>query len=128
MTARKARVPVVLDTNIFVRNFKTRSKTSPNRRIVRLWLLQRRLQLILSHDVLVEYLEIFADILLMDDEVVQDWRRRFEEDDRCTMVNLAHRYNASRDPDDNVFLATAKAGHADYLISNDRDLLELPES
>jgi predicted nucleic acid-binding protein len=33
----------------------------------------------------------------------------------------------SRDPDDNVFLSTARAGKAKYLVTNDRDLLDLPQ-
>jgi predicted nucleic acid-binding protein len=31
----------------------------------------------------------------------------------------------SRDPKDDVFLATAKAGHATYLVTEDNDLLVL---
>jgi predicted nucleic acid-binding protein len=41
-------------------------------------------------------------------------------------VNLARRDIASRDKDDNVFLSTARAGKAKYLLTNDRDLLDLP--
>ena len=126
MIARKLRTPVVFDTNVFVRSFKASNKESPNRRIVRLWLVEKRLQLIVSAEILIEYLEVFADVVGMEDETIHDWRNRFEEDDRSTMVNLARRYTASRDPDDNVFLATAAAGRADYLVSNDRDLLDLP--
>lgn len=33
----------------------------------------------------------------------------------------------SRDSKDNKFLATAKAAHADYLVSADKDLLDLTE-
>jgi hypothetical protein len=50
MVARKQRIPVVLDTNVFVRAFKSRSLTSPNQRVVRLWLLEKRLQLIVSQE------------------------------------------------------------------------------
>lgn len=39
----------------------------------------------------------------------------------------AKRYTESRDPDDNIFLSTARAGRADFLITNDRDLLDLPD-
>jgi hypothetical protein len=67
MTARKHRVPVVLDTNVLVRNFKSRDKRSPNRRVVRLWLIERKIQLIVSDDVVAEYLEIFPDLLVMDE-------------------------------------------------------------
>ena len=50
MVVRKQRIPVVLDTNVFVRAFKSRSLTSPNQRVVRLWLLEKRLQLIVSQE------------------------------------------------------------------------------
>lgn len=33
----------------------------------------------------------------------------------------------SRDPKDNIFLATAKAANANYLVSADRDLLDLKD-
>jgi putative PIN family toxin of toxin-antitoxin system len=126
MVARKKRTPVVIDTNVFVRSFKTRTNTNPNRRVVRLWLLEKQLQLIVSSELIDEYLDIFAEILGMDDETIAAWRVRFEEDGRSTLVNLARRYTASRDPDDNLLLATASAGAADCLLTNDLDLLELP--
>jgi len=62
----------------------------------------------------------------MEPETVAEWRQRFAEDKRCTMVRLGRRYTESRDPDDNLLLATALAGRADYLLTNDRDLLDLP--
>jgi putative PIN family toxin of toxin-antitoxin system len=118
---------VVLDTNIFVRNFKSRSKTTPNRRIVRLWLLDRKIQLIVSEEIVVEYLEIYDEVLAMERDLVSAWRERFTDDPRTTFVNIARREGASRDPDDNVFLSTAQAGRAKYLVTNDRDLLDIPQ-
>jgi putative PIN family toxin of toxin-antitoxin system len=127
MPLRKRRVPVVADTNVFIRSFKARSQTNPNRRIIRLWLLERQLQLVVSREVIEEYLAIFAQVLGMDAGLIEEWRLRFEEDARVTVVQLGRRYTESRDPDDNLLLATARAGKARYLITNDRDLLELPE-
>jgi putative PIN family toxin of toxin-antitoxin system len=43
-----------------------------------------------------------------------------------TYVNLGARYVVSRDPDDDVLLATAAAGQAQFLITNDHDLLDIP--
>jgi putative PIN family toxin of toxin-antitoxin system len=128
MTARKHRVRVMLDTNIFVRNFKARNKSSHNCRIIRLWLLEAKLQLVVSEEVVAEYLEIFDDVLRMVPSTLGKWRSRFADDPRVTMVNLGARHTESRDPDDNVFLSTARAGKAAYLVTNDRDLLDLPES
>jgi putative PIN family toxin of toxin-antitoxin system len=128
MPARKERILVVADTNVFVRSFKARSHANPNRRIMRLWLLERRLQLVVSRDLVEEYLTIFAQVLGMAPELIEEWRVRFEEDSRVTVVRLGRRYAASRDPDDDLLLATARAGKARYLLTNDRDLLELPEA
>ena len=122
------RIPVVLDTNVWVRNFKTRSAASPNRRVVRLWLLEKRMHLIVSREIVVEYLGIFADVLGMDEDLVEERRCRFEENARTALVNLGPRDEKSRDPDDNLFLATARAGKAKFLLTNDRDLLDLPAS
>jgi len=127
MVARKQRIRVVLDTNVLIRNFKARASRSPNRRIFGLWFLKRRLQLIVSPEIVEEYLEIFVEVLGLDEDKVAAWRIRFEQDPRCDLVSLARRYTESRDPDDNLVLATATAGRAEYLITNDRDLLELPE-
>jgi len=124
---RKNRVPIVVDTNVFVRAFKSRSKVNANRRIVRLWLIEKKLQLIVSSELIDEYLEIFADVLGMDDATVREWQVRFQADRRSTLVGLGRRYTESRDPDDNKLLATATAGRAEFLITNDLDLLELPE-
>ena len=128
MSARKDRMRVVVDTNVFVRNFKARSKSSPNCRLIRLWLVEKNLQLIVSDEVIAEYLEIFDVILEMEPSLVEEWRTRFIEDPRVTVVNLARRDDASRDPDDNVFLSTSRVGRAKFLITNDKDLLEIPET
>lgn len=125
MVARKRRVRIVLDTNVLVRNFLTRSRTSPNRIIFRLWWWEKKLQLIVSPETSDEYLEIFSKVAHLSAADLAEWREIFAIDARCTLVNLARRYTESRDPDDNVFLATAAAGEAQYLITNDRDLLDL---
>jgi len=124
---RKKRTPVVVDTNVLVRSFKARSAANWNRRVISLWLIERKLQLIVSEELIDEYLEIFSDVVGLDSETLHEWRLRFEHDRRSTLCGLGRRYTESRDPDDNVLLATATTGRASYLITNDRDLLELPE-
>ena len=103
------------------------SHESPNRRIIRLWLLEKKLQLIVSREIVDEYLEIFDEVLRMEPKVLIEWQERFSDDPRATVVNLGRRDDASRDSDDNVFLSTARAGKAAYLVTNDHDLLDLPE-
>jgi predicted nucleic acid-binding protein len=41
------------------------------------------------------------------------------------VVSLGRRFKLSRDPKDNIFLEVAAVGKADFLITNDRDLLEI---
>jgi putative PIN family toxin of toxin-antitoxin system len=127
MVARKRRLSIVADTNVFVRAFKARQTENPNRQIIRLWLLEKRLQLVVSHELIEEYLEIFAEVLGMEAALIEEWRLRLERDVRVTVVQLGRRYTESRDPDDNVLLAIARVGKARCLITNDRDLLDLPE-
>ena len=112
MVSRKRRVRVVLDTNVFVRALLSRSKSSANQRVLRIWLLERQLQLIVSAELMDEYLEIFSEVLGMSDDLIAEWRLRFTDDGRSTLVNLGTRYRLSRDPDDNMVLATAAAGDA----------------
>lgn len=127
MPIRKRREVIVADTNVFVRSFKARSNANPNRRIIRLWLLERRVQLVVSRELIAEHLDVFARVLGMDAALIEEWRVRFERDPRVTVVRLGRRYTESRDPDVNLLLATARAGKARCLLTNDRDLLELPE-
>ncbi len=126
MVAKKQRIRVVLDTNVFVRSFLAKRKSNPNKRIVRLWLLEKKLQLIVSERILAEYLGIFEDVLEFPKSLLQQWHARFQEDPRTTVVAAGTAEIAIRDPDDHPFLAAAKMGKADYLVSNDKDLLEIP--
>ncbi len=127
MVARKHRMRVVLDTNVFVRNFTGRRKDSSNKRVIQFWIQRRLLQLMVSREVIEEYLDIFDREVRMEPMWLREWQSRFENGQLCTVVGLARRYIESRDPDDNLFLATALAGKAEYLITNARDLLDLPD-
>src|SRR3989442_1024690 len=104
MVARKQRTRVVVDTNVLVRNYKSKNPASANKRIVRLWLAKRSIQLILGAETVEEYLETLANVIGLKPGKLEEWRLLFEEDRRCTFVNLGRRYTESRDPDDNVFL------------------------
>ena len=44
-----------------------------------------------------------------------------------SFVRIGRTRAVSRDPDDNFVLATAESGKAKYLVTNDRDLLDLSE-
>lgn len=126
MASRRRRISVVLDTNVFVRALKTRSKQSPNRRLLRLWLF-KQLQIVVCEELVAEYLGVLRDVLGFDSVLLEQWRQRWTAYPTTTVVNLGRRYTESRDPDDNVLLATALVGRCRFLITNDRDLLELPK-
>lgn len=51
---------------------------------------------------------------------------RLKGRDTVTLVTPGPQPTESRDPDDNMMLAAAIAGKAKFLITNDRDLLDIP--
>ncbi|MGQ0637075.1 MAG: putative toxin-antitoxin system toxin component, PIN family [Planctomycetaceae bacterium] len=128
MVRRKLRIPVVIDTNVLVRALGTPNSQSASLRVLRLWLVEKRLQAIVTGLLVEEYLRIFERVLGMGAARLSGWKARFGADPRVTYVNLGRRFSDSRDPDDNLLLALASAGNAQYLVSNDRDLLDLPAS
>ena len=67
-----------------------------------------------SDPVIEEYLDIFRDVIQMDEETLEQWRIRLTADPRSTPVRLGRRYSERRDPDDNIMLATADVGKATY--------------
>ena len=122
---RKQRIPVVLDTNTVIAHYLSRSARSAAREIFRLWRDLRRVQLVVSDEVIEEYIEVLRRVQVAEPRL-RRFRERLLRRDTVTRVNLGPRPAASRDPDDNVFLATAIAGRAKFVITNDPDLLDIP--
>lgn len=125
MPPRKERVRVVLDTNVVVGFFTSKSQLSDNARVFDAWFVRRPLQLIVSSTLTAEYLELLSRIGI-EPERINRFRQRLLLVPTVTRVNLGKRFVLSRDPDDDVLLATAHTGRARYLVTNDRDLLEIP--
>ena len=117
MARRKDRVRVVLDTNVIVDALLSTSRQSVNQQVVRLWL-HRNLQLIVSEEVAAEYQEL-VERLAISPQRAEAFRQRLQRQDSITHVRLGTRYRESRDPDDNIMLATASVGKARFLITND---------
>lgn len=126
MPKRKDRLRAVFDTNLVIRYFISHRKqrVSANRRVFELWWLRNQIQLVISPELIAEYLEIMRDFLDADAAYLNLWESRFLTY-KADVVSPGKRFTLSRDPDDNIFLAIAAVGKADYLISNDRDLLDL---
>ena len=127
MPRRRKRVPVVLDTNVILGFYLSRSRESPNRLVVKLWRDRRNIQLILSDQLYREYLDVLARLNVAPSKITR-LAKRLGRRQSVTFVNLGGRPSASRDPEDNLVLATAAAGKAKFLVTNDRDLLDIPKS
>jgi putative PIN family toxin of toxin-antitoxin system len=123
----KKRIVVVLDTNVVVAFYLSRNQTSPNAQVFRLWRDRRRLQLVLSSDLTAEYFEVLRRLGIGEKKVAR-LAQRLETRGTVTHVNLGARATESRDLDDNVVLSTAAAGKARFLVTNDRDLLDISAS
>jgi uncharacterized protein len=124
MPPKKARLSVVLDTNVIVGQLLSRTRRSANARVFDLWLVKRELQLIVSPPLVEEYLELLARLGVAEERIAR-FRQRLLAARTVTRVNLGKRFPLSRDPDDDFLLATAHTGRAEYLVTNDRDLLDL---
>jgi putative PIN family toxin of toxin-antitoxin system len=115
---------VVFDTVVFVRGL-----INPHSICGRLVFAQAdRYELVLSRPVVEEIVEVlhrpglttrFRALAGMDLEVV------LESLSRAELVELETIAPLSRDPEDDKFLATAQVAAADYLVSEDQDLLVL---
>jgi putative PIN family toxin of toxin-antitoxin system len=125
--ARKRRIPVVFDTNVVVGFYLSRAPKSANQQAFRLWRDQRTLQLIVSDEVIEEYLEVLSR-LGVPELLVKRLEERFARRKTVTRVSLGSRPKLSRDPDDNLMIATARSGKARFLVTNDYDLLDIPAS
>lgn len=125
MPPRKERVAVVLDTNVVLGFYLSRSPGSLNQRVFRLWRDLRKLQLILSGELANEYIEVLGRLNVAPERIAR-LAERLKLRTTITLVNLGARPKASRDPEDNFLLATAVSGKARFLVTNDRDLLDIP--
>ena len=127
MPTRKERIAVVLDTNILIANYLGKNPKSAVKKIFALWRIQRKLQLIVSNETVAEYLEIL-ERLDIPSKRIGAFSERIEKRLTVTKVSLGKIPAESRDADDNLVLATALVGKADFLITNDKDLLDISES
>lgn len=127
MPRRRGSIGVVIDTNVFVRNFLTRSRHSPNRLVIRSWLIERKFKLALSGEIEEEYLRIFGEVLCFDKKKLASWKNRLGDKRIAKLVGVGAS-TLSRDPKDNVFIATATAAKARFLVTNDRDLLDISDA
>ena len=125
MPPKRERLPVVLDTNVLVGQLLSKTRRAANSRVFDLWLVRRELQLVVSPPLVEEYLELLRRLGVAEEHIARV-HERLRTAATVTRVNLGKRFKISRDADDDFLLATAHAGRARYLVTNDRDLLEIP--
>ena len=94
MSPRKDRVPVVLDTNVIVGFFLSKTRRSANARVFDFWLVARRLQLIVSPPLVAEYHQVLGR-LGIDPGRVERFQERIESEATVTRVNLGKRFMAA---------------------------------
>ncbi len=122
---RVRRPLTVIDTNVFVANFLAKSPNSFNRKVIRSWLVHRDFTLVVSRQIVEEYLRVFEDKLEFDRKAIARWRERFKDRKVTRQVASDRKIEASRDSTDNMFLAAAVTANAPFVITNDRDLLDI---
>ena len=127
MVQKKYRIPVVLDTNSYIIRFLKHKRHGVNRRVYDLWIAERKLQLIVSPPIIAEYIGTLR-MLGASEKFLRMRQTRFTAASNVTLINVGKRLSLSRDPKDNVFLETAHAGKANFLITRDHDLLDIPKA
>jgi uncharacterized protein len=120
------RTSVVIDTVVFVRSLLN-PYSAPGRLI---FAHAQEYRLILSAPIVREILEV-----LKRPEITRkirfvagmDTRRVLDLLSQAELVELSDIPAVSRDPNDDKFIATAVLGGAEYIVSEDRDLLDIGE-
>lgn len=83
--------------------------------------------MIVSNEVVAEYLEILERVGISEKQI-EKLKEILETFGIVSKFSLGKIPTESRDADDNLILATALVGKADFLITNDKDLLDISES
>jgi len=117
---------VVLDTQLLLRGATARRSTL-SRKIYLAWL-AGRYELLLSEEIFAEIAAVFSDPfvvrrLKISDAILE--RTLLSLQARCQWVEVEGKIRACRDPSDDKFLECAVNGRADYIVSADKDLLDL---
>lgn len=115
---------IVLDTNVLISALIKKGKP----KIVLLAIIRRR-NLILSRKILEEFAETATDPKIRKYAGEQDIARFLRDvANAAKIVRIKSKVKVvEQDPDDDIILATAYDGNADYIVSGDKHLLKLKE-
>jgi len=97
-----------------------------SRKVVDLWK-YGHLQLIVSHEIVEEYLRVLQESSLLTERGLQTLRLWFSHKSKVTVVSPVRHFKVCRDENDDMFLDAAYSGKARYIISWDKDLLTIEE-
>ncbi len=124
MPPRKERISVVFDTNVLIAFYLSRNPKSAVSRIIHLWRNERKLQLITSGETVGEYLEILERVGIHENRI-ERLKEILETYGIVSIFSLGKISTESRDVDENLVLATVLVGKVDFLITNDKYLLDI---
>lgn len=116
---------VVIDTNVFVSGIAF--KLGKPKKIVDLWLRQKII-LIISQPLIEELTEVLHREKFQKQTTDEEIAQLIQQIQKIAVFvkgNLPELGIIKDDPDDDVVLATALEGNADYIVSGDHHLLDL---
>jgi putative PIN family toxin of toxin-antitoxin system len=115
---------VVLDTNVFISGiFWSGNYCS---RIIDKWK-SKKIELISSSEMIEELIKTLRGFKIpMSEEMIEEWKNLILNN--SIFIQLSTKiYAIKDDPEDNKFLEAAINGNADFIISQDKHLLNLKE-
>jgi len=114
---------IVLDTNIFISGIFW--KGDPYK-ILLLWK-ESKIELISSIEIITEIARILTDFKIqLPEELKKEWIHTITIN--STIVEPKEKFNIIKDDlTDNKFIDAAIAGKAEYIITNDKHLLKIPQ-
>jgi putative PIN family toxin of toxin-antitoxin system len=112
---------VVIDTNIFVSSFFG----GKPRKIIELWK-NRSIILCISGEIIDEYIEVLQRMGLRDENELQELLVLFAQSYNCLFTAKTPALKIIKsDPDDDKFIECAVALNAQYIITGDKEVLDI---
>jgi uncharacterized protein len=113
---------VVLDTNVLVSALITEGRTAKFLQV----LLEKNVELLLSKPILDEFVDVMSQAKLREyvgsEEIANFLKLLLSV---ALIVDVKSKFDVTSDIADNIVLATAHDGKANYIVSGDRHLLDL---
>ena len=113
---------VVLDTNVFISGIFWEGNASAA--IIEAWR-NEKFTLVSSHALLEEFARVLHSFKIkMDEDMIEAWQHLIIEN--SIIVEPINKLEIVKfDPSDNKFFEAAVAGNAEYIVSQDRHLLQV---